>query len=202
MALTARETYHHGDLKRALIAAGIDILSHSGAGDFSLRKVAVKAGVSHAAPYAHFKDKRALIAAIMTEGYIQLYARMEAALASSPGDPRRALLEASWAYVDFALSETELFTILFSGILEEEKEFPAYLEMTRKCYGLLSESISACQAAGVLPPEPNDIAATRVWSCLHGFASLVSKGQISHNVLDRLDLRQIVEALVVPSNPK
>ncbi len=194
----ARETYHHGDLKRTLITAGIEILCSSGVAGFSIRKVAQKAGVSHTAPYAHFKDKRALIAAIMTEGYAQLHRRMVTALEGVGSDSKRGLIEAAWAYVDFALSETELFTILFSGILEEEKEFPSYIEMTGKCYSLLSEMVRACQAAGILASEPEEIAATRIWSCLHGFASLVANGQISHVVLDRMKLRDLVAALVLP----
>ena len=194
----ARETYHHGDLKRTLILAGMEILASSGVAGFSLRKVALKAGVSHTAPYAHFKDKRALFAAIMTEGYVQLYGRMVKAMEGAEADPKRGLLEASWAYVDFALSDTELFTILFSGILEDEKEFPSYIDMTRKCYALLSESVRVCQACCILAHEPDDIAATRIWSCLHGFASLVAKGQISHSVLERMKLRSLVEALVLP----
>ena len=64
-----KKSYHHGDLKNALIKAGADILSNEGVSALSLRKVARKAGVSHAAPYAHFTDKQALIAAISTEGY-------------------------------------------------------------------------------------------------------------------------------------
>ena len=59
-----KKSYHHGDLKNALIKAGADILSKEGVSALSLRKVAHKAGVSHAAPYAHFADKQALIAAM------------------------------------------------------------------------------------------------------------------------------------------
>ena len=72
----AKKQYHHGDLKNALIHAGIAILAKEGVGGLSLRKVAARAGVSHAAPYAHFADKQALIAAISTEGFRLVYDRI------------------------------------------------------------------------------------------------------------------------------
>src|SRR5512147_1727830 len=72
-AMPKKKAYHHGDLKNALIEAGADILSKDGVSGLSLRKVALKAGVSHTAPYAHFADKQALIAAISTDGYRRLY---------------------------------------------------------------------------------------------------------------------------------
>ncbi|OHD41966.1 MAG: hypothetical protein A2Y35_14480 [Spirochaetes bacterium GWE1_60_18] len=185
-------------MKRALITAGIEILTQSGVGGFSLRKVAIKAGVSHTAPYAHFKDKRALIAAIMTEGFCRLYDRMSSVLAGCGADAQKRLLEAAWAYVDFAVAEKELFSILFSGILDNEQDFPEYNEMTHQCYRLLSDSVRFCQAAKLLPPEPIELASTRLWSCLHGFASLLINGQISHLILEKQTIRQLVKNLIVP----
>src|ERR1051326_7507290 len=71
--------YHHGDLRHALIQAGLELLSEGGAATLDLRKVARKAGVSHAAPYRHFADKQALIAAINEEGYCRLAERIQVA---------------------------------------------------------------------------------------------------------------------------
>ncbi len=71
-----KKTYHHGDLKNALIKAGVEILAKDGVSGLSLRKVALRAGVSHSAPYSHFADKQALIAAISTEGFRQLYEKV------------------------------------------------------------------------------------------------------------------------------
>src|SRR5438552_2670358 len=74
------KAYHHGDLRNALIQAGLELLAESGAAALDLRKVARKAGVSHAAPYRHFADKQALIAAINTEGYRRLAERIRQGL--------------------------------------------------------------------------------------------------------------------------
>lgn len=130
-------------MKNALIEAGAEILSKEGVNGLSLRKVASRAGVSHADPYAHFPDKQTLIAALSTEGYRMLYERLDAAVQRYRDDPLRQLVE-------------------------------------------------ACQAAGVLKPGPVDVMAVSVWSLVHGFVSLLQEGQISHSVLDRYSLREML----------
>src|SRR5512136_2974044 len=131
-----RTNYHHGDLKNALIEAGIEILSKEGVNGLSLRKVARKAGVSHAAPYAHFADKQALIAAISTEGYRRLNERIGAARQQYLGDPLRQLVEGAWAYVEFALNDPAHFRITLSGVVEKGKDYPALMEMAGKSFAL------------------------------------------------------------------
>jgi AcrR family transcriptional regulator len=184
--------YHHGDLKNALIEAGAQILSKEGVNGLSLRKVASKAGVSHAAPYAHFPDKQTLIAAISTEGYRMLYARIEAAVRRSGGDPLRELVEAAWAYVSFAISDPAHFKVTISGVVEKEKDYPAFVEMSKKTFGLVVRIVGDCQAAGILKPGPADVSAVSVWSIVHGIATLLIEDQISHTVLDRMTVRELL----------
>ena len=184
--------YHHGDLKNALIKAGVEVLSKEGTGALSLRKVAERAGVSHSAPYSHFSDKQALIAAISTEGFKQLYTELDTAIAAYPDDPRRQLQECAWAYVLFAMNHTDTFKIMFSGVLEKEKEYPDFVEISRKTFGRVTEIVRACQAAGILRAAPAEMMAVAVWGQVHGIISLLLEGQISHVVLDRFDPREIV----------
>ncbi len=184
--------YHHGDLKNALIKAGVGILSKDGVGGLSLRKVAKKAGVSHSAPYAHFADKQALIAAISTEGFKQLYTELDAAVSPYSSDPRQQLIEGAWAYAQFAINNTDTFNIMFSGVLEKEKDYPAFVEISRKTFERVVEIIKACQGAGVLRPSPPELMAVSVWGQVHGIISLALEGQISHTVLDRFTLRDIL----------
>ena len=188
----AEKKYHHGDLKNALIEAGAEILSKEGVNGLSLRKVARKAGVSHAAPYAHFPDKQTLIAAISTEGYRMLYEQLDAAVQRYRDDPLRQLVEAAWAYISFALSDPAHFKVTFSGVVEKEKDYPAYVELSKKSFGLVVQTVAACQVAGVLKPGPADATAVSVWSLVHGFASLLLEGQISHTLLDRLTVREML----------
>ena len=188
----AEKKYHHGDLKNALIEAGAETLSKEGVNGLSLRKVARKAGVSHAAPYAHFPDKQTLIAAISTEGYWRLYKRLDVAVQLYQGDPLRQLVEAAWAYVSFAVSDPAHFKVTFSGILDKENDYPAFVEISKKSFGLVVQIVEACQAAGVLKPGPADVMAVSVWSLVHGVASLLIEEQISHTVLERMSVRDML----------
>jgi AcrR family transcriptional regulator len=184
--------YHHGDLKNALIQAGVTILSKEGIGGLSLRKVAQQAGVSHAAPYAHFTDKQALIAAISTEGYRRLFEQLEIIRRNYSTNPKRQLVEAAWAYVRFAQTDPAHFRVTFSSAVEREKDYPALVEMAAKSFAQVVKIIAACQEAAVLRTGPEDALAVSVWSIVHGFASLLIEGQISHTIVDRMSLRELL----------
>ena len=189
-------TYHHGDLKNALIKAGVEILTKEGIGSLSLRKVALRAGVSHSAPYAHFSDKQSLIAAISTEGFRQLYAELVAVVSLHAADPRRQLVEGAQAYTRFALDNPDIFKIMFSSALEKEKEYPAFVEISQKTFARVLDVVRACQVAGVLKPGAPDVLAVSIWGQVHGIVSLALEGQISHTVLERYSLLEIVALAV------
>ncbi|XYI02220.1 TetR/AcrR family transcriptional regulator [Sorangium sp. So ce1128] len=189
-----RKSYHHGDLKSALVEAGVDILSTEGMSGLSLRKVAQRAGVSHAAPYAHFEDKQALLAAISTEGYRKLYEAIGEAAARYQGKPAAQLVEGAWAYVEVARSDPAHFKVTMSGLVERHREYPALVEMSQKSFALVMEIVKACQEARILAPGPVDLAAVSVWSLIHGFVSLLLEDQISHTVLERFSIREMLVA--------
>jgi AcrR family transcriptional regulator len=184
--------YHHGDLKNALIKAGVEILAKEGVGGLSLRKVAQRAGVSHSAPYAHFPDKQSLIAAISTEGFNQLYTELEAAVSPHSKNPKKQLIEGAKAYVRFAEENTDTFKIMFSGVLEKEKDYPSFVEISSKTFKLVVDVVQACQHAGLLPNDPADLMAVSVWGQVHGIVSLAIEGQVSHRVLDKHSIQDIV----------
>ncbi|MDK2980651.1 MAG: hypothetical protein PWQ55_998 [Chloroflexota bacterium] len=188
----ANDTYHHGDLKNALIQAGIDILARDGIGALSLRSVAREAGVSHSAPYAHFSDKQALIAAISTEGFHRLYAQLEAVSAPLKDQPREQIVACARAYADFATQERDIFNIMFSGVLEQEKAYPEFVQISKATAALLAEIVNACQSAGIFPAGDTELLAVAIWGQLHGIVSLALEKQISHTVLDRHPLEDIL----------
>jgi AcrR family transcriptional regulator len=188
----ASNNYHHGNLKNALIKAGMEILAGEGVGGLSLRKVAKQAGVSHAAPYAHFTDKQALIAAISTEGFKQLYTQIQAVKEAHRASPGTLLIETAWAYVQFALNAPDRFKLMFSSVLEKEKDYPEFVEISQQNFRQVVEIVEVCQKAGVLKESAPDLTALSLWGTVHGFTSLLLEGQISHTVLEKASLKEIL----------
>jgi len=189
-------TYHHGDLKNALIKAGVEILAEEGIGGLSLRKVAKQAGVSHAAPYSHFSDKQALIAAISTEGFKQLYSQIESVIEEHQGNPETLLIETAWAYVQFAQHAPDRFKLMFSSVLEKEKEYAEFVEISQENFSQLVKIIEICQQAGILKSGASDVVAVGIWSTVHGFTSLLLEGQISHTVLEKSSLKDLLILII------
>ena len=188
-----KKAYHHGDLKNALIKAGVEILSKDGVSGLSLRKVAMKAGVSHAAPYSHFVDKQALIAAISTEGFRQLYERVSSVVEKYHAKPEKQLVETAWEYVQFAMDDPGRFKVMFSGVLEKEKEYPEFVTESQRNFQLVKRIVEANQAEGILRSGPSDLVALSAWGIIHGFIMLLLEDQISHSVLEQASLRELVE---------
>jgi AcrR family transcriptional regulator len=194
----SQRKYHHGDLKNALIEAGLAILESEGMEGLTLRQVAMRAGVSHAAPYAHFSDKQSLFAAISTEGFKHLYARIHRVVEANPNEPGIQLLEAAWVYVEYSIEKRSLFKLMFSGILQQAKQYPEFVFESRRNYNQVVDIVSRCQTAGLLRDGDSDLVAQGVWSTVHGFCCLLMEGQISHSILDRMPLKDVLVHILNP----
>ena len=111
--MAAGKTYHHGNLRTALLTASLALIRKEGLHGFTLREVARRAGVSHNAPYRHFRDRSDLLAAIAEDGFNRLTTKIRAA--SSKGDSHLERLRlAGIAYVQFGLDRPEEFNVMFS----------------------------------------------------------------------------------------
>ncbi len=198
-----KQQYHHGDLKNALIRAGTEILATEGVGGLTLRKAAQRAGVSHSAPYAHFADKQALVAAISTEGLRILRGRIEEATRRHQGDPLRRLLAAAWETVRFGLEQPDHYRVTFSNAIEQEADYPEYVEVAHGSFDALVDLVRACQEAGVVAPGPADLAAVQLWSLVHGLTSLLINRQLPQRLRTtparRLLLRTLSSHLRAPA---
>src|SRR6266852_9798457 len=104
-----RRAYHHGNLREALLQGAVRVIAELGPTAFTLREVARRAGVSHNAPYRHFRDKDALLAAVATQGFRELTQAMVEAAGQRP-DALDRLKRAGLGYVTFALRRPEHFT--------------------------------------------------------------------------------------------
>ncbi|MEV0221227.1 TetR/AcrR family transcriptional regulator [Streptomyces sp. NPDC050704] len=161
-----RRTYHHGDLRRAILAAALDVISAEGPSALSLRDLARRAGVSHAAPAHHFKDRTGLLTAIAAEGYELLAATLTEAA---------DLRDAGVRYVRFAREHPAHFQVMFTPELLRGND----LELTT-ARTLAGERLRA--AVSAVPPEGRGtdarLAGVAAWSLAHGFATLL----LSHNL--------------------
>jgi len=187
-----KSSYHHGDLKNALIQAGVEILAHQGIGELSLRKVAQRAGVSHSAPYAHFKDKQALIAAICIEGFNKLLNALESTFEKYSKDPHQLLVETAFTYAEFALKEEDTFKVMFSGVLEKEKDYPELVDVIQRTFQMVVKVVSLCQSQEILPLGDVELTATTLWAQIYGLISLFLEGQISHTILEQHELKELL----------
>jgi AcrR family transcriptional regulator len=168
------ESYHHGNLRQTLLEAARDLAAEVGVDAFTLREVARRAGVSHAAPYHHFHDKSALVRALAIDAFDALAQEMIQA-ANTQTDPMERFRMTGVAYVRFAFKRPSEFRFMFrKDLCLPEDTVPDELEtVSRTAYQVLVDSITACQQTGQMPPEDTQILALTAWSTMHGLASLL-----------------------------
>lgn len=172
MALEAKNTYHHGDLRQSLIDAAIALISEEGIGDLSLRQVARRAGVSHNAPYRHFEDKEALLAAVAGQGFQSLRAAMESAQQVMPSDSSQRLEAIGIAYVNFALAHPAYYRLMFGDYRCNFSKYSALAEAAQQSFMVLVIAIREGQVAGIFrSADPVDMARV-AWSLVHGQSML------------------------------
>ncbi|MCX4821204.1 TetR/AcrR family transcriptional regulator [Streptomyces sp. NBC_01142] len=159
--------YHHGNLRRALLAAAVEAIEQNGHAALSLRDLARRAGVSHAAPTHHFGDKTGLLTALAAQGYDLLADALDAA-----GDE---MLEAGVAYVRFAVDHRAHFEVMFQPGLYHRDD-PHVAAARSRADQRLADALSALPD----PPVAEDRRAAELaaWSIVHGFASLWLSGAL------------------------
>ena len=158
--------YHHGDLRRTILDAAVAAIAESGPAGWSLRGLARRAGVSHAAPAHHFGDKTGLLTAVAAEGY----ARFADALETAGGD----LHAVGLAYVRFAVDHRAYFEVMFTPALYRAGD--AGLAAARERAGrVLAEGVREAAPGG---PEDERTRGIAAWSLVHGFAHLWLSGAL------------------------
>jgi AcrR family transcriptional regulator len=172
-----KTAYHHGDLRPALLQAAVDISEKQGLEALTLRALARRAGVSHNAPYRHFKDRNALLEALAADGFRALGKALEEKSGTSMGE----------AYVRFGLAHPARFRLMFGGSLRLSAH-PALREASSLAYEAL---LSALRSRHDLP-DP-EVAAAAAWSLVHGLANLLLDGHFERAMRDRADSERFIE---------
>lgn len=199
-------SYHHGDLRRALIEQGLHLARTGGPTAVSLREVTRAAGVSPNAAYRHFADREHLVRAVAAEAQLALARAIRSRVEAAP--PAATAAEASverlrrvgLAYIDFARAERGWFELAFAtqdpqggeGIVTLDEEIVAP-------FRLLLDTLDAMVDAGALTPERRPLAEWACWSAVHGFAEIAVHGPVQWQPPEVIDAlaAAVVEAAIV-----
>ncbi len=171
--------YHHGDLRRALVEAALELVTEEQDWTFSLREAARRAGVSHNAPYNHFAEKQDLLVAVAATGFEILHDRLRAAVAGIDAADK-ALLACGRAYIECGLNNPALYRLMFGSVLPKSKGgLPAAAQSAGDDAESVLVDIIACGArSGVFAISPDDPldqarAVFLAWSTVHGITMLL-----------------------------
>jgi AcrR family transcriptional regulator len=192
-----RSTYHHGDLPRALRAAARRLVAEHGPEGFTLREAARDVGVSHAAAYRHFADKRALLAAVCEDGYRALAATLRAANRRRPTDDAATRIRRlAAAFVRFALDDPPRFHLMFGPRLNLDGRFPSLDAATDETLAAVVAEMEHGMATGRLrAARPVDLA-IGFWTMVQGSADMVLRRRIK--VRSRTMAMAYLERLLAP----
>jgi len=178
-----RRGYHHGNLREALVAAAVDLISQHGPEGFTVAEAARLAGVSPGAPYRHFRDAEALLAEVALRGFERFAEALSAACAGAQPDALRAYEALGRAYLGFARREPAYYAAMFETRIAHEAH-PALFAASDRAFGVLRDATEALVARlpeGRRPPVL--MVALHVWAMSHGIASLFCRPDRSRRKL-------------------
>lgn len=174
----ASTNYHHGDLYSSLLNTATAIIAEDGVASLSLRKLALRIGVSRTAAYHHFKDKNDLLIAIAAQGFISWQQQAEDIFKNDDLTEQEKYKAFVHYYVQFATENAAIYQLMFGGTLWKGKENPSKLkEVAYPSFQFHLEMTKTWQEKGILPNSPNTLRLAQVtWATLHGIAQLVIDG--------------------------
>ena len=172
-ATETRTTYHHGDLREALIAETMVMLGETGAEGLSLRRLAARLGVSHNAPYMHFPNREALLAAVAEQGFKDFSAHITSVKSPPDADWTTRFIHACQAYVRFGLKHPELLELMF--MQHDSEAYPDMHTESMSAFHLLENAVAQGQAEGAIAPGDSRFYASTIWSLIHGITVLTAR---------------------------
>ena len=178
-----RRSYHHGNLREALIRAALELIAAKGPAGFTFAEAARSAGVSPAAPYRHFRDRDALMADVAARGFELFEAALNRAWKDGKPDPMTAFEQVGRAYLAFAREEPAYYSAMFEAGLPMDLD-PTLREAGDRAFAVLRKASETL--CGLLPPgsrPPALMMALHVWALSHGIASLFGRGDAARRKL-------------------
>ncbi|MEP5764517.1 MAG: TetR/AcrR family transcriptional regulator [Halieaceae bacterium] len=166
------KSYHHGNLRNELLNTAERELAEAGADELSLRALARAVGVSQTAPYRHFRDKSELLAALATRGYHKLLTSLEAAGRRAGASPIEQMHAFAHCYVNYAISNPDLFKLMFGPTLQPQELYPELRQASRDTYELVRDIMRRGIEQGIFRAEDDHYLANAGWSGIHGLATL------------------------------
>jgi AcrR family transcriptional regulator len=192
-----RAAYHHGDLRRSLMDAALDLVAKQGVQGFTLREAARAAGVSHNAPYRHFASRTQLLIELALQGQALLLEALQTA-ARRQTDARERVVRMGMAYMEFALQHPALFRVLFSGEVARHRT-PALKSAQAATFRYFEDQLRHGEEAGLIRPDAVPEHALVGWSALHGAAMLVLDGLLDDTAIAAGRTPSAIARLVIES---
>jgi AcrR family transcriptional regulator len=192
-AVKKGDQYHHPDLREAMIQVAQELLESDGPGSWTVRAAARIAGVSSGAPYRHFADKDALLAAVAARGFDDLCASLERSLelAGDEGSARLAAL--GEVYVRFAVERPGRYQIMYGREILNQREHAELWAAADRAFALLLRELERAQAAGLVRGDRTaQRAACGAWAMMHGLSDLLLSGRLE-DCADDGDISATVE---------
>lgn len=197
MPVSEKKSYHHKDLRNALLSAAIPVLKEKGVMGLGMRELATLTGVSHGAPYRHFSDKTALLEAIAAQGYRQLSALCNSARERYRQQPLQALEEAGIGYLLFVVDNPEIARLMFSGVLSPVRQGSELGEAAACAERDLLRIIELGKQAGLYADFDSRELTTASLSMVHGLSMLLASDRLSGQQHDERSLRALGRKVAV-----
>jgi AcrR family transcriptional regulator len=181
------KSYHHGNLREALLDAADTLLARRGAAQLTLRDIAKAAQVSHAAPYHHFASLEVLLAALAERAFTSLAVVMESAAAVK--DPRQRLIGICESYVTFGREQPAAFRLMFGPMFAQKRLYPDLRRAAERAFA------SLLNAAIDYDPKQGRLLALTGWSLAHGLANLSIDGAFEAIPIPAVDSSELARLM-------
>jgi AcrR family transcriptional regulator len=189
----SRPTYHHGDLRQALLRAARTSMEAGGPEAVSLRELAHTLGVSTAAPYRHFRDRRALLVAVAAEGFCELVEAYQQARAGG-GPPMTIMRNTARVYLALAFDHPGMFRLMFDSDILGGEPPPSLTEPAMGAW------VEFCRTVSIVDPAADERTVKRRavtgWSTLHGYVTLAQAGRLAAFMTEPLTEQDLMEAVL------